>query len=67
MVPAISTSSIVARIDSVAAHRPVELRDCELRATAYYRKRGQFPTLEDGRDAVDVIRNRCTRDPNGFR
>jgi len=56
-----------ARIDSVAAHRPVELRDCELRATAYYRKRGQFPTLEDGRDAVDVIRNRCTRDPNGFR
>ena len=56
-----------ARIETVATHRPVQLRECEQRATAYYRKRGQYPTLEDGRDAVDVIRNRCARDPNGFR
>jgi hypothetical protein len=56
-----------ARIETVATHRPVQLRECEQRATAYYRKRSQYPTLEDGRDAVDVIRNRCARDPNGFR
>ena len=56
-----------ARIETVAAHRPSQLRECEQRATASDRKRNQFPTLEDGRDAVDVIRNRCARDPNGFR
>ena len=56
-----------ARIDSVVAHRPVELRQCEQRAIAYYKKQGTYPTLADGRDAADVMRNRCARDPATYR
>jgi hypothetical protein len=56
-----------ARIDSVVAHRPGELRDCEQRATAYYKKLGTYPTLNDGRSAADVMRNRCARDPTSYR
>ena len=56
-----------ARIDSVATHRPGELRDCEQRAAAFFKKQGTYPTLPDGRDAADVMRNRCARDPTSFR
>jgi hypothetical protein len=56
-----------ARIETVAAHRPVELARCEARATAFYRKLGTYPTLPDGRDAAEVMRNRCARDPTTYR
>jgi hypothetical protein len=56
-----------ARIETVAAHRPAELGECEKRATAYYKKRRLYPTLADGRDANDVMRNRCARDPASYR
>lgn len=56
-----------ARIDTVAAHRPAELRQCEQRATAFYKKQGTFPTLPDGRDAAEVMRNRCSRDSTSYR
>ena len=56
-----------ARIGSVATHRPAELRQCEERATAFFKKQGTYPTLADGRDAADVMRNRCARDPASFR
>ena len=57
----------VARIDTVVALRPGELRLCEERATAYYKKQGTYPTLADGRDAAEVMRNRCSRDPASYR
>ena len=56
-----------ARIGSVVTHRPAELQKCEQRATAFFKKQGTFPTLPDGRDAADVMRNRCARDPTSFR
>jgi hypothetical protein len=56
-----------ARIETVAAHRPAELGACEKRATAYYKRLRQYPTLADGRDATDVMRNRCARDPASYR
>jgi hypothetical protein len=56
-----------ARIDTVVALRPAELRACEQRATAFYKKQGTFPTLADGRDAAEVMRNRCSRDPASYR
>jgi hypothetical protein len=55
------------RIDAVAAHRPAELKRCEQRATAFYKKQGTYPTLPDGRNAADVMRNRCARDPSSYR
>jgi hypothetical protein len=56
-----------ARIDSVATHRPAELLQCERRATAFFKKQGAYPILADGRDATEVMRNRCARDPRAFR
>ena len=55
------------RIGAVATHRPAELRQCEQRATAFYKKQNTYPTLPDGRDAADVMRNRCARDPASYR
>ena len=56
-----------ARIDTVVATRPTELRQCEQRAIAYYKKQGTYPVLPDGRDAADVMRNRCSRDSASYR
>ena len=56
-----------ARIDTVVATRPAELKQCEQRAIAYYKKQATYPTLPDGRDAADVMRNRCSRDSASYR
>lgn len=55
------------RIETVATLRPAELRKCEERAIAFYKKQGTFPTLADGRDAADVMRNRCARDATSYK
>jgi hypothetical protein len=41
--------------------------ECEVRGAAYFRRIGAPQRQSDGRDAADVIRERCERSPRSFR
>ena len=41
--------------------------ECEVRGVAYFRKIGAPQRMSDGRDAAEVIRERCERSPRSFR
>jgi hypothetical protein len=39
---------------------------CVTRGEAYFREVGSYPTLSDGRDAVNLARERCERTLTAF-
>lgn len=41
-------------------------KECINRGSRYYREIGSYPTLSDGRQADDVVRERCGRSSSAF-
>ena len=56
-----------AHVDITRAQIQKAQDECEVRGKAYFSRIGAPKRQSDGRDAADVIRERCERSPRSFR
>ena len=56
-----------AHVDVTRAQIEKAQEECEVRGKAYFSRIGAPQRQSDGRDAAEVIRERCERSPRSFR
>ena len=54
--------SLVA-VEAQAVDRETQIKECTAKGVRYFKELGSFPKLSDGRDATEVAKARCTRQP----